>query len=69
MALTKKAALAQLGARRRANKHRERNTPQSETAHFDCATCGADIEVPTNWIVRPNRCPDCAALRERGWLP
>lgn len=65
-------ALAQLAARREANKTRVRvddwNLPAGSPMHFDCLTCGGEIVVPELWLTKPDLCRECQALKDVGWL-
>jgi hypothetical protein len=36
--------------------------------HYDCTSCGADIEVPEDWATRPKLCTECQAMKDAGWL-
>ena len=68
----KKAALEALAERRERNKTRERIDNSKgyagDSMHFDCITCGGDIEVPESYTNRPKLCEECQALKEVGWL-
>ncbi|HAU07555.1 MAG: hypothetical protein UW46_C0007G0019 [Candidatus Yanofskybacteria bacterium GW2011_GWF1_44_227] len=68
----KKAALVALATRREENKTRERVDNSRLCAgspmHFDCLSCGADIQVPESYTTRPNLCDECQALKDLGWL-
>jgi RNA polymerase-binding transcription factor DksA len=69
---SKEKALAALEIRKEKNKTRKRVDNSSLYAgspmYFDCASCGAEISVPEDYITRPDLCGECQDLRENGWL-
>jgi hypothetical protein len=37
--------------------------------YFDCIACGCqDIRVSESYRTHPKMCPECAALKEMGWM-
>lgn len=68
----KMPALAALAARRIANKSILRkineNLPAESPMYFYCTCCGAEIIVPESYVDKPDDCPECTTLKERGWL-
>jgi hypothetical protein len=45
-----------------------RDLPAGAPMYFGCIRCNAGIEVPENYLERPELCPECEALKACGWL-
>jgi hypothetical protein len=68
----KTAALIALDVRRAANRDRIRidnaSLPAGSPMYFDCINCGDSICVPEDYLVRPQLCRECTAMKNLGWL-
>jgi hypothetical protein len=66
----KEYAIAQLKYRREHKPEPIDNSklPAYSPMYFPCISCGAYISVPENYLIRPQLCRECQALKDLGWL-